>query len=171
MDVLFPGAGFANFPSGTVVEMLASGSVPPVVVPTPGGAGLAKLYLSGLEVVLSVTWKGAPTPILRLVLDGDADVNLEAQGDGTLSAVVVGSAFAPTVLKGFPGSTIPSLQAGSEFLVQILLPQLTETLGSIPIPSLDQEGVSLTTDEVGLLGSPLEFMGFWGGMTYSPPPL
>lgn len=171
MEVLFPGAGFGNFPAGTVVSMLAAGSVPPVIVPSPGGPAMAELHLAGLEVELSVTWQGAPTPILRLVLDGYADVDMQPAGDGTLAAVLVGSSFTPTVLQGFPGSTIPSLQTGSEFLVQILLPQLTEALGTIPIPSLDQEGVTLTTDEVGLMGSPPEFLGFWGGMTYAPPPL
>lgn len=171
MDVLFPGAGFGLFPGGTPVELIASGSVAPVVVPTPAGPADARLHLGGLEVELRVTQAGAPLPVLRLVLDGWADVDLAALPDGTLSAVLVGSSFGPTVLKGFPGATLTSLQAGSEFLVQILVPQLTETLGAIPLPSLDQEGVTLTTDEVGPLGSPPEFLGFFGGMTYSPPPL
>ena len=171
MDVLFPGAGFGLFPSGTPVELIASGSVAPVVLPTPGGPADARLYLGGLMVELRVTLEGAPLPVLRLVLDGWADVDLAAQPDGTLSAVLVGSSFGPTVLKGFPGATLTSLQAGSEFLVQILVPQLTETLGAIPLPSLDQEGVSPTTDEVGSLGTPPDYLGFFGGMTYTPPPL
>lgn len=169
LAVLFPGAGFQLFPSGTAVDLRSHGVMPPVVVTTPGGPGLARLDLFGLEVSLEVAGASGAVPILTLVLDGSADLNLQAEGDGTLSAVLLGSNFTPTVLSGFPGSTIPSLQAGSDFLVQLLLPQLTEALGVIPVPSLDQEGITLTTDEVGLFGLGQEFMGFWGGMTYSPP--
>jgi len=171
LAVLFPGAGFQLFPAGTPVDLASHGVMPPVVVTTPGGPGLVRLDLAGMEVALQVAGPVGPVPILTLVLDGSADLNLRAEADGTLSAVLIGSSFTPTVLSGFPGSNISSLQAGSDFLVQLLLPQLTEALGVIPVPSLDQEGVILTTDEVGLMGVGAEFMGFWGGMTYSPPPL
>ena len=169
LAVLFPGAGFQHFPSGTEVEMLSHGVMPPVVSTSPAGPGLLVMELAGLEVSLEVSSPDGPVPILRLVLDGKADLDMIVELDGTLGATLIASNFAPTVLTGFPGSNVTSLQAGSDFLVQTLLPQLTSTLGVIPVPSLDQEGVTLTTDEVELIGAGSQFMGFWGHMLYSPP--
>ena len=168
LAVLFPGAGFQLFPAGTEVELASHGVLPPIIVETPGGPGLARLELAGLQVSLEVPTPAGAVPVLLLTLDGTADLNLDVEVDGTLAATLLGSDFTPTVLAGFPGSNIASLQAGSDFLVQMLLPQLTSALGTIPVPSLDQEGVSLSTDEVGLMGS--GFVGFWGGMTYAPLP-
>ena len=169
LAVLFPGAGFQNFPSGTEVEMLSHGVMPPVVTTSPAGPGLLVMELAGMEVSLEVPTPDGAVPVLRLVLDGQASLDMIVEPDGTLGATLVSSSFAPTILSGFPGSNVTSLQAGSDFLVQMLLPQLTSTLGVIPVPSLDQEGVTLTTDEVHLTGAGSEFMGFWGQMLYSPP--
>ena len=168
LAVLFPGAGFQLFPAGTEVDLAAHGVLPPRITETPGGPGLARLELAGLEVSLGVPTAAGSVPVLLLALDGEADLNLVVEPDGTLAATLLDSTFGPTVLAGFPGSNVASLQAGSDFLVALLLPQLTEALGTIPVPSLDQEGVTLTTDEVGLMGG--GFLGFWGGMTYSPAP-
>ena len=169
LAVLFPGAGFQNFPSGTVVEMVSHGVMPPIVSTSPTGPGLLVMELAGMEVSLEVPTSEGVVPVLRLVLDGVADLDMVVDPDGTLGASLVSSTFAPTVLTGFPGSNVTSLQAGSDFLVQMLLPQLTSALGVIPVPSLDQEGVTLTTDEVHLTGSGSQFMGFWGNMIYGPP--
>ena len=168
LAVLFPGAGFQLFPSGTVVELVSHGAMPPVVTTTPGGPGLLRMNLAGLEVSLEVPTPQGSVPVLRLVLDGSADMDLIVEPDGTLGATLVGTDFTSTVLAGFPGSDIPSLQAGSDFLIQMLIPQLTEAIGVIPVPSLDQEGLTLTTDEVHLIGVGEQYMGFWGNMTYSP---
>jgi hypothetical protein len=169
LAVLFPGAGFQLFPSGTVVELVSHGVMPPVVSTTPAGPGILRMDLAGLEVSLEVPTPAGSVPVLRLVLDGFADMDMIVEPDGTLGATLLGTAFVPTVLSGFPGSSIPSLQAGSDFLIQMLIPQLTEALGVIPVPSLDQEGLTLTTDEVHLTGAGAQFMGFWGNMVYSPP--
>jgi len=168
LAVLFPGAGFQHFPAGTEVDLVAHGVLPPRIVETPAGPGMASLEVAGLQVSLEVPTPGGAVPVLLLALDGSADLDLGIEPDGTLAAYLLSSDFTPTVLAGFPGSNIPTLQAGSDFLVMMLLPQLTEALGSIPVPSLDQEGLTLTTDEVGLMGS--GFLGFWGGMLYVPTP-
>jgi hypothetical protein len=169
LGVLFPGAGFQNFPSGTVVEMVSHGVMPPIVTTSPSGPGLLVMELAGMEVSLEIPTPEGAVPVLRLVLDGKADLDMIVEPDGTLGATLVSSTFTPTVLSGFPGSNVTSLQAGSDFLVQTLLPQLTSALGVIPVPSLDQEGVTLTTDEVHLTGAGSQFMGFWGNMFYVPP--
>ena len=168
LAVLFPGAGFQLFPAGTEVDLAAHGVLPPRITETPGGPGMARLELAGMQVSLEVPTAAGAVPVLLLALDGTADLDMVVEADGTLAATLLGSTFTPTVLAGFPGSNIPTLQGGSDFLVQILLPQLTEALGTIPVPSLDQEGVTLTTDEVGLMAG--GFLGFWGGMVYLPTP-
>ena len=170
LELLFPGAGFELFPSGTELGLRSAGVVPPVVITTPGGPGQARICLAGLEVNFEVDdGVGGVIPVLRVLLEGHIDVNADIDGTGTLNIALVDDDITAQVLSGFPGSNLTSLQAGADFLISLLVPQLLDTIGVIPIPSLEEFGLILTAEEIALTGGNSEYLGFWGSVTFTTP--
>lgn len=171
LELLFPGAGFELFPSGTVLGLRAAGVMAPVVITTPGGPGQARICLAGLEVNFEVEdGSGGVIPVLRVLLDGHIDINADIDDTGTLNLALVGNEITAQVLSGFPGSNLTSLQAGADFLIALLVPQLLETIGVIPLPSLEEFGLILNADEITLTGGNSEFLGFWGSVEFVTTP-
>ncbi len=168
LAALFPGAGFELFPTGTTIELRTHGTFPPVLRTTPGGPTLAELALADLEIAFQVPVPGGTLTPLRLALDGTADVSLGIGLDGTIAATLGSSDVDVQVLQGFPGSDLTVLGTGVDFLVGFLLPTLTNTLGSIPVPALEAQGLALQPSEVGLAGGSAQYVTFWGAFVFVP---
>lgn len=165
---LFPGAGFEAFPSGTPVQLQASGHFAPVVRTTPGQPALARLELAGLEVAFRVAGAQGPLPLLTLSLAGSAGLNLSIGLDGTLSATLSNLALLAHVLEARAGADPQVLQQGLDFLTQLLAPQLAELIGALPLPSLAAQGLGLLPSQVLLVGSGSEYAAFYGQLVLTP---
>jgi hypothetical protein len=169
LALLFPGAGFDHFPSGTPVSLFASGTMPPVVSTTPGGPDLAVVEIADLVLDFSVPVPGGSVPMLSVSLDGTAGLDLSIAPDGTLLVGVTDVDVAATPLRGFPGANLSLIQSGIDFLKEFLLPTLTEGLEAIPLPALSVEGLGVAPDEIGLTGGGSEYVGFYGALVLTSP--
>lgn len=167
---LFPGAGFELFPSGTPVQLQAHGAFPPIVRTTPGQPQLARLELGGLQVTFRVQAQQGMLPWLVLCASGGAAMNLSAQPDGTLSATLSNLALSATVIEARAGTDPAVLTQGLEFLTALLVPQLSELIGAVPLPSLEAQGLALTPNEIKLVGGNSEYAGFYGQLSLVPGP-
>jgi hypothetical protein len=169
LDALFPGAGFGNFPAGTVVDLIASGTMPPIVRTTPGGPSLGVIDMADLEIVFQVRDGGAIKPLMVVSLDAGAEIDLTIGSAGELVANLGNSTVAATVLQGFPGSDLSILSAGVTFLAGVIVPQLSTLLSGIPLPSLEAAGLSISPKEIGLAGGGSEHVTFYGDLSFTSP--
>jgi hypothetical protein len=167
---LFPGAGFELFPSGTAIQLQAHGAFPPLVRTTPGQPAVARVELGGLQVTFNVLAPQGTLPWLVLSLSGGAAMNLNAQPDGTLAATLSNLALAAKVLEARAGTDPAILSQGLDFLTSLLLPQLSELIGAVPLPSLEAEGLALSPQEIKLVGGNSEYAGFYGQLSIVPGP-
>ncbi|MHC4263830.1 MAG: hypothetical protein ACYSWX_15005, partial [Planctomycetota bacterium] len=168
LAVLFPGSGFEAFPFETPVELATSGTLAPRVRTTPGSASLGRIDLSGLVVEMRVAGPDASIPVLRLVLDAGAELDLGVDPEGVLIATLTNSDVSAAVLGGFPGSDLVVLQIGLDVLSSFLLPTLEEALGSIPLPSLAAQGLGLVPSDVAPVGAGGDYVGFFGELEVVP---
>lgn len=169
LGTLFPGAGFELFPSGTVATLRSHATMPPVVVTTPGGPTIGRVDIADLELVFGIPdGLGGSLPLLVVTLDGSAELDLTSEPDGTLVANIGELSVDATVLRGFPGSNLVILQAGLDFLKDLLLPTLTGAIGGIPLPSLEISGLGVDPLEVPLFGGNDEYVGFFGNLVIVP---
>ena len=161
---LFPGGGFDKFPEGVEALLDAHGTVPLVLEITPGGAGQGRLIMSNLEVEFLVPTPAGDLPLLRVAVDGTADVDMGIGPDLTLSAEVVGSSLTFTALRPFPGADPAVIDVNVGFLEVVLnfaIPEIVAALGGIPLPSLEAQGLGLIPSEVGVVG---DHIVFWGDL-------
>lgn len=164
LDLFFPGAGFDKFPDGTPVQMLAHGTMPPIVRSTPGGPTLGVVDLADLEIRFDLMDQGTTVTLLVLTLDASAELDLTIDGTGALTAILGTATVDAQALNGFPGTDLAVLDQGVTFLQGILLPQLITLFAGIPLPSLEAQGLGLAPDEVALTGGASEYVGFFGSL-------
>ncbi|MEM7309408.1 MAG: hypothetical protein AAF682_22185 [Planctomycetota bacterium] len=169
LSVLFPGAGFDKFPEGTQVGLRAEGTLPPIVRTTPGGSALGRIDMSDLEAIFEVAGPGGPIPVLRVTIDAGAELELDIDGSGNLLALLGESTVDAQALQGMSGSNLALLDQGIEFLEGVLVPQLTKLFEGIPLPSLEAQGIGLAPSEVTVIGSGLDYVGFYGDLVLLPP--
>ncbi len=164
LAVLFPGGGFDLFPAGVEALLDAHGTVPLVLEITPGGPGQGRLIMSNLEVEFLVPTPAGDLPLLRVAVDGSADVELGIGEDLALSADVIGSELSFTALRSFPGADPAVIDVNVGFLEVVLnfaIPEIVSALGGIPLPSLEAQGLGLIPSEVSVDG---DHIVFWGDL-------
>jgi hypothetical protein len=105
-----------------------------------------------------------------LCASGSAALNLSAQPDGTLSATLANLALSATVIEARAGADPAVLTQGLDFLTSLLVPQLSELIGAVPLPSLEAQGLGLTPSEIKLVGGNSEYAGFYGQLALVPGP-
>lgn len=175
LAVLFPDCGFDHFPVNTEVKLHAHGTVPPVLVLTPGGPNMARVYIDNVDVAFEVALPYSSTSVVQLMrvsLSGLADVDLTQALDGTLNATIGSSSLSITLLQTFPGADFSLINGQTQFLSAVFnfaLPQIIGAIGQIPLPSLAAQGLSLQPNELKLIGTQQQNLGFFGSLVVTPP--
>lgn len=174
LAILFPQCGFENFPAGTAITLRAHGTVPPVLVFTPNGPKTARVYIENLEVEFEVALPysaASVAPLLLVSLRGSADVDLTQGLDGTLNATIGASTLAVDLLRTYPGADFAAIETQTQFLGIIFdfaLPQIIEAIGTIPLPSLEAQGLALQPTQIHLVGANQQSLGLFGNLVVAP---
>lgn len=174
LAILFPQCGFENFPVGTPITLRAHGTVPPVIVFTPGGPKMARVYMENIEVEFEVALPYSATsiaPLLLVSMRGSADVDLTQALDGTLNATIGTTTLGVDLLRTYPGADFTAIETQTQFLGVVFdfaLPQIIEAIGSIPLPSLETAGLSLAPTQIHLVGTPQQNLGLYGNLVVVP---
>ncbi len=162
---LFPSSGFHHFPDGTELRLAAFGTVPPIIQPTPGGTAMADVHLQNLIVEFVAPTNSGEVPLLRVGIDGVASVDLNLDSRGLLVATPVATSLTISHLRSFPGADTAAIDqsiVALEVLLNFVIIDLLASLGGIPLPSLESQGLGVVPFEVGLEG---DHAIFWGNLT------
>jgi len=168
---LFPDAGFEYFAEGTPVRLQAHGTVPPVLSLAGPSSGMGAVRLDNLEVEFEVDTIYGTLPLLRVVLAGIAEANIELAADSTLELSLTDSTLDLGVLRTFPGTDPVAVDAQVQFLnglFDVALPGLLETIGAFPLPSLEASGLSIQPIEASLIGVGGPQLGLFGTLQFVP---
>lgn len=168
---LFPDAGFDHFAVGTSVRLQAHGTVPPVLCLTPGGPSTGGVRMDNVEVEFEVDTPYGPLPMLRIALNGFAEVNLVPGTGSSLELSVGASTIDLSVLRVFPGANPGIMDGQIGFLSAIFnfaMPDLISAIGDIPLPSLEAAGLGIVPAEAGLIGAGGSHLGLFGALQVVP---
>jgi hypothetical protein len=169
--LLFPDAGFEHFTEGTSVRLQAHGTVPPVLTLDEPADGMGSVRLDNLEVEFEVETPYGALPMLTVALSGVAVVDMFLAPDATLELAVTDSMLELSVLRIYPGTDPVAMDGQVQYLNDLFafaIPGLLDTIGTIPLPSLEAAGLGIIPTEANLFGLGGLQLGLFGTLLLVP---